>query len=57
MPSAWSHTPADEQLVKAWEEATMLKPTAPEKLMKKYGSLYGALLHPGAATPRRDRRS
>ena len=51
MPSAWSHTPADEQLVKAWEEATMLKPKAPEKLMKKYGSLYGALLHASKYRP------
>eukprot|EP00966_Prymnesium_polylepis_P269259 6220396-Prymnesium_polylepis.1 len=45
LPSAWSYTPADDVLVKAWEEATALRPKAPEPLMKKYGSLYGALLH------------
>ena len=50
-PSSWSHTPADEILVKAWEEATMLRPKAPEKLMKKYGSLYGALLHASKYRP------
>eukprot|EP00966_Prymnesium_polylepis_P106944 2476497-Prymnesium_polylepis.1 len=43
LPSVWSHTPADEALVKAWEEATVQRPKATETLMKKYGSLYGAL--------------
>eukprot|EP00966_Prymnesium_polylepis_P309000 7140126-Prymnesium_polylepis.1 len=45
LPSAWSHTPADETLVKEWEDATALRPKVSEPLMKKYGSLYGALLH------------
>eukprot|EP00966_Prymnesium_polylepis_P202733 4696740-Prymnesium_polylepis.1 len=36
MPSAWSHAPADETLVKAWEEAMAERPKADEKLMKKY---------------------
>jgi hypothetical protein len=38
-------------LVKAWEEATALRPKAPEPLMKKYGSLYGALLHASKYRP------
>ena len=37
--------------MKAWEEATMLRAKAPEKLMKKYGSLYGALLHASKYRP------
>eukprot|EP00966_Prymnesium_polylepis_P325236 7381218-Prymnesium_polylepis.1 len=45
LPLAWSHTPADEMLVKAWEHTTETRPKANEKLMKKYGSLYGVLLH------------
>ena len=52
LPSAWSHTPADETLVKAWEDATSLRPKASETLMKKYGSLYGALLHASTYRPK-----
>eukprot|EP00966_Prymnesium_polylepis_P294333 6797184-Prymnesium_polylepis.1 len=38
-------------LVKAWEHATETRPKANEKLMKKYGSLYGALLHASKYRP------
>ena len=51
LPSAWSHTPADDMLVKEWEDATALRPKASEPLMKKYGSLYGALLHASKYRP------
>ena len=51
LPSAWSRTPADETLVKAWEDATSLRPKASETLMKKYGSLYGALPHASKYRP------
>ena len=44
-PASWSYTPADDTLVKAWEEAMTDRPKANEQLVKKYGSLYGAVLH------------
>ena len=51
LPSAWTHTPADEMLVQAWEEAMNTRPTCSEALYKKYGSLYGGLLHAGKYRP------
>jgi hypothetical protein len=51
MPSAWSHTPADETLVQAWEDAMAKRAKASEPLVKKYGSLYGAILHASKYRP------
>ena len=50
-PAAWSHTPADETLVRAWEAAMATRPKASEGLTKKYGSLYGACLHASKYRP------
>ena len=50
-PSSWSYTPADETLVKAWESAMETRPKATEPLLKKYGSLYGAVLHASKFRP------
>ena len=44
-PASWSYTPADDMLVKAWEDTFVNRPKPDEKLIKKYGSLYGAVLH------------
>ena len=44
-PSAWSYTPADDTLVKAYEAAVVQRPAPPQELREKYGSLYGSLLH------------
>ena len=38
-------------LVKEWEHARVVRPKASEPLMKKYGSLYGALLHSSKYRP------
>ena len=50
-PASWTYTPADESLVAAWEEATATRPKAPESLVKKYGSLFGACLHASKYRP------
>ena len=51
MPASWSYTPADETLVKAWEHAMVTRPKADERLIKKYGSAYGAVLHASKYRP------
>ena len=50
-PSSWSYTPADETLVNAYKEACLTRPKASEALIKKYGSLYGAILHASKYRP------
>ena len=44
-PPSWSYTPSDPTMMKAWEEAVATKPAASKELVKRYGSLFGALLH------------
>ena len=44
-PSGWSYTPADETLVRAFDEATAARVPASPAFTTKYGSLFGALLH------------
>ena len=44
-PSSWSYTPADDTLVRAFEEATASRAPAPPAFVTKYGSLFGAILH------------
>jgi len=51
LPASWSYTPADDMLVQAWEDATTRRPSAPEPLVKKYGTLYGAVLHASKYRP------
>ena len=44
-PAHWSSLPADETLVREWEAATATRTPASTELTKRYGSLFGALLH------------
>ena len=44
-PASWSYTPADEALDKAYADAVAMRKEAPKELVKRYGSLYGALMH------------
>ena len=44
-PAHWSQLPADETLVRAWESATASRAPATPELTKRYGSLFGSLLH------------
>ena len=44
-PAAWSYTPADDTIVRAYEEATATRTPASPKFTKQYQSLFGALLH------------
>ena len=44
-PSSWTYMPADETLVRAFEEATASRVAPSPAFIKKYGSLFGALLH------------
>jgi hypothetical protein len=44
-PAHWSHLPADETLVRAWEAAMATREPATPELTKAYQSLYGSLLH------------
>ena len=44
-PSARSHTPADEELVRAYDSATASRRPASREATKEYGSLFGAVLH------------
>ena len=44
-PSSWSHTPADDELTRAHEEASATRTPAPDKLFKEYNSLVGSLRH------------
>ena len=44
-PAFWSYTPADESLVRAYEEAVSKRTPASVELTKRYQCLFGALLH------------
>ena len=44
-PASWSYTPADESLTKAYEAAVATRPVPTPELKKRYGSLFGSLLH------------
>ena len=44
-PAAWKNTPADDKLGKAYDAAMNERSKPPEELSKRYGSLYGAILH------------
>ena len=44
-PACWSHTPADEELTRAYEEAIATRTPADPKLFKDYNSLVGSLRH------------
>ena len=44
-PAHWSSMPVDETLVREWEAATATRTPASTELTKRYGSLFGALLH------------
>ena len=44
-PAHWSTLPADETLVREWESAMATRTPASPALLKRYQSLYGALLH------------
>ena len=44
-PAHWSSTPADEVLVRAYEAAVATRTPASPELTKRFGSLFGALLH------------
>ena len=44
-PAFWSHTPADETLVREFEAACATRTPATTELTKRYGSLIGALIH------------
>jgi hypothetical protein len=50
-PAHWSHLPADDELMRAWEAAMATRTPASEKLTKDYGSLFGAVLHAGKYRP------
>ena len=50
-PASWSHTPADETLVNAFEAASLARARAPLELEKRYMSLFGALLHASKFRP------
>ena len=44
-PAYWGSLPADETLVREWEAAMATRTPASPELTKRYGSLFGALLH------------
>ena len=44
-PAHWSHMPADETLMREWEAAMATRTPASPELTKRYGSLFGSLLH------------
>jgi hypothetical protein len=44
-PSHWSHTPADDTLVRDWESAMQARTPATKEFTTKYQCLFGALLH------------
>ena len=44
-PSAWTHTPASEELQKLYDAAIATRPTPEPAFQKRYASLYGSLLH------------
>ena len=44
-PGEWGSTPASDQLQRAFEAAVAARPTASPELTKRYGSLYGSLMH------------
>ena len=44
-PTSWTYTPADDTLVRAFDEATASRVPASPAFTTKYGSLFGALLH------------
>ncbi|MDC0526059.1 reverse transcriptase domain-containing protein, partial [bacterium] len=44
-PAHWSTLPADETLVREWEAAMATRTPASPELTKRYGSLFGSLLH------------
>jgi hypothetical protein len=44
-PAHWSYLPSDDSLTKAWDTAVATRPNAPEELVKRYQSLFGALLY------------
>ena len=44
-PAAWSYMPATDELVKAYEEAVLLRAPADQELTKRYGKLFGSLIH------------
>ena len=44
-PAHWSHAPADETLVRAWEAAMATRTPASPQLTQDYQSLFGAELH------------
>lgn len=50
-PAHWSYMPADETLVRAFEAASATRTPASEELTKRYGSLFGALLHAAKFRP------
>ena len=44
-PASWSHTPADDELVRAYEAASETRAPAESKLFAEYNSLVGSLRH------------
>ena len=44
-PASWSHSPADEELVSAYEEAIATRTPAEPKLFTEYNSVVGSLRH------------
>ena len=44
-PVSWSHTPADDELVRAYEAASETRAPAESKLFAEYNSLVGSLRH------------
>ena len=45
MPGSWGETPADEELERAFEEATMSRTPASPDLFQRYNSLVGSERH------------
>ena len=50
-PAAWSYTPADEELVRAFEEASATRTPPAVEFTRKYQTLFGALLHAAKTRP------
>ena len=44
-PGEWGSTPASDQLQQAFEAAVATRPVATPELTKRYGSLYGSIMH------------
>jgi len=44
-PGAWGHTPSDQHMMKDWEHACATRPYGDKELAKRYGSLFGSLMH------------